>query len=844
MSHLRGSSCQNLVSLAENSSDEDGPSKVPHEPKERLMFVSKFLPLGLMRRRPDGGWDLDVDEESIYIAAKREMEGKWKGGHVIHVGCLPKPVPMEEREQLTKELWNRFAFVPVFVEGVLWHSFYECFCMQCLYPLMHAVLPLAPTSSGRFKQEHWIAFMKVNKEFSNIIGGMMHPRDRDHVWIHDYHLMALPGLLRKRFHGIRCGTFLHITFPSSELFRTFPKREDLIRSMLNADLIGFQSFEYARNFVSCCSRMLNLELKTDSGKLTVDYFGRRVVVRACSTGISPPTFLRCLSQPDTLRRQGELLTDFKDRWVMLGIDYLDAFKGVELKLYAFEALLDQRSDLQGKIVMVQVTDPEMVGWNSDMQELASVIKETVQRINSRWSTKDYTPVLWINRQVGLQERCALFSAADCLVETSTKDGMNLMPYQYVVCRHGEDGKPGIRQSTIVLSEFMGCSAVLSCAITANPWSVDDVADAMLECYSMPEHERSLRHSKHWLIAKSKTAEQWTNAHVADLKAACANHSMMRCYSLGLDAFKVVALDANLRKLPVEALQKVFWCSRQRAILLDYDGTLQEAGKVSMLPSEKALGLLSSLCADKHNIVNIISGRQSSQLQEWFSGVSNLGLYAEHGFSLRTKNTNWKWERLVEAAVDDDEEPLGGWYGAATTPKSSCHSDMRWKEEVESIVQLYTEQTEGSSMEVMESAVVWYYNKADPDLAQLQAKSLMDYLHDKLMGTKAEATHHHGFVEIRSVGVGKKMAVSKFLDYHPDLDFLLCIGQDSSNEGMFVEALKLPTSQTAVYCCTVGQKRGSAPFYLESIEEVFETLSGLTNIREACPSPANKRSSSK
>ncbi|PNH09141.1 putative alpha,alpha-trehalose-phosphate synthase [UDP-forming] 7 [Tetrabaena socialis] len=243
----------------------------------RLLVVSNHLPLRV--KRGATGWEFEWDEDALVGQAK---EGVPTDLEVLYVGSLPVDVALEEQDAVAGELKRLYNCCPVFLEKDLKDKFYKGCCKQQMWPLFHYVLPMSPESSGRFDQEMWQAYVKANKIFCEKVVEES-STDTDYVWIHDYHLLVLPSLLRKRFNRIRCGLFLHSPFPSSEIFRTFPKREEVLRSLLNADLIGFHTFDYARHFLSCCSRMLGLEHETSRGSITIDYYGQFV---GCSPSLS------------------------------------------------------------------------------------------------------------------------------------------------------------------------------------------------------------------------------------------------------------------------------------------------------------------------------------------------------------------------------------------------------------------------------------------------------------------------------------------------------------------------------------------------------------------------------
>lgn len=176
---------------------------------------------------------------------------------------------------MAEELAESHNCYPVFLDAALRERFYKGFCKQQLWPLLHYVLPMSPNSPGRFDADLWQSYVRANRAFAERLVALVR-QSTDIIWVHDYHLLVLPSLLRRHLHKAAIGMFLHSAFPSSEIFRTFPKREELLRSLLNADVLGFHTFDYARHFLSCCSRMLGLEHYTQRGRIMLHYYGRDV----------------------------------------------------------------------------------------------------------------------------------------------------------------------------------------------------------------------------------------------------------------------------------------------------------------------------------------------------------------------------------------------------------------------------------------------------------------------------------------------------------------------------------------------------------------------------------------
>ncbi|KAF8070915.1 TPS5 [Scenedesmus sp. PABB004] len=664
--------------------------------RNRLIIVSNVLPIRA-KRDADGSWEFEWDADALVAQAKEGIPDEFE---VVYVGSLNADVDVMEQEEVSVALKAQHNCAPVFIAPDVKEKYYKGFCKQQLWPLFHYVLPMAPSSAGRFNSELWQAYVKANKSFMEKVVEEC-ASDTDYVWIHDYHLLVLPSLLRKRFNKIRCGLFLHSPFPSSEIFRTFPKREELLRSMLNADLIGFHTFDYARHFLSCASRMLGLEHETLRGAISIEYYGRNVGIKIMPTGVNPQRLLEGFSWPEFQWRRGELVSQYEGRQVLLGVDDLDVFKGIELKLQAFERLLEQHPEWRGKAVLVQITNaPRSSG--KELAELHEAALALVAAINGRWGGPGYTPVAYLERHVPLHERIAFYTIADVAVVTATRDGMNLVPYEYVVCRQGPPG-----------------------------WDPPDhKPGSMLVVSDLPEHRR-LRHEKHWKYVSEHTVGFWASSYIADLARSTKAHVAMKCYGLGLglDTFRLVALDANFKKLEDATLLAGYRSTKRRLLLLDYDGTLIPHRNISAAPPPTVLEVLAKLTADAANEVWVISGRSQSELGGWFEGVLGLGLAAEHGFFIRPP---WR----------------SAWHSRFPL------ADHSWQAMATPILKQYCECTDGSYIEVKASALVWHYGDADPDFGNWQAKELLDHLEDVLSNKPIEVISGNTIVEAKPQGVSK------------------------------------------------------------------------------------------
>jgi len=403
--------------------------------------------------------------------------------------------------------------------------------------------------------------------------------------------------------------------------------------------------------------------------------------------------------------------------------------------------------------------------------------------------------------------------------------MNLTPYEYIVCRQGIPGSEsapevsGPKKSMLVVSEFIGCSPSLSGAIRINPWNIETTAEALNEAISVSEQEKQLRHGKHYRYVSTHDVSYWSRSFVQDLERACKDHFRKPCWGIGLGfGFRVVALDPHFSKLNLDTIVMSYEKAKSRAILLDYDGTLVPQASINKEPSAEIVSIINTLCSDSNNIVSIVSGRSRDSLGPMFASCPKLGLAAEHGYFLR-------WTR--------DEE----WQTITRT------SDFGWMQMAEPVMNLYTEATDGSYIETKETALVWHHQDADPGFGSSQAKEMLDHLESVLANEPVAVKSGQFIVEVKPQGVSKGLVAEKILTLMKEkgrqADFVLCIGDDRSDEDMFeniadVMKRNIVAPKTPLFACTVGQKPSKARFYLDDTFEVVNMLSSLADASDPDP----------
>uniref|UniRef100_A0A0D9XD80 Trehalose 6-phosphate phosphatase n=1 Tax=Leersia perrieri TaxID=77586 RepID=A0A0D9XD80_9ORYZ len=760
----------------ETSNDDD--SVGPASCSLRKIIVSNFLPLNCNKDETTGQWSFSMDDNQLLVQLK---DGFPKGSEVIYVGSLKVEVDPGEQDQLSQKLFREHRCIPTFLPADLQQQFYHRFCKQQLWPLFHYMLPICLDKGELFDRSLFQAYVRANKIFGDKVMEAINSDD-DCVWVHDYHLMLVPTFLRKKLHRIKVGFFLHSPFPSSEIYRTLPSKR---------------------------------------GHIGIEYFGRTVSLKILAVGVHVDRLESMLRLPATISKVREIENKYKGKMVMLGVDDMDIFKGISLKLLGLELLLERTPKLRGKVVLVQIVNPARSN-GKDVEEAINEAISVAERINIKYGSADYKPVILINYPIPSYEKIAYYAASDCCIVNAVRDGMNLIPYEYTVCRQGNEeidklrgvDKSSTHTSTLIVSEFVGCSPSLSGAFRVNPWSTEDVADALYKATDLTQSEKKLRHDKHYRYVSTHDVAYWARSFSQDLERACKDHYSRRCWTTGFGLnFRVIALSPGFRRLSLEHFASSYKKTNRRLIFMDYDGTLVPQSSVNKVPSTELISILTSLCNDPKNCVFIVSGRDRTTLSEWFAPCEKLGIAAEHGFFTRW-NKEAEWE--------------------ANSPAQDCE----WKHIAEPIMDVYKETTDGSSIERKESALVWHFQDADHDFGSCQAKELVSHLERVLANEPVVVKRGHQIVEVKPQGVSKgivvDMVIQTLVNNENAPDFLMCIGNDRSDEDMF-ESINEATSRyvfpTApdVFACSVGQKASKAKYYVDGCSEVIRLLKGVTAI---------------
>jgi trehalose 6-phosphate synthase/phosphatase len=671
-----------------------------------------------------------------------------------------KITPQEKRKistQLAEQNWH-----PVFLSAKDIRNYYDGFCNKTIWPLFH-YFPLHTVYEDRY----WQAYERVNKAFCDAVLKIAEPDDQ--IWVHDYQLMLLPELLRKHLPNAQIGFFLHIPFPSFEMFRLLPWRKEILTGLLGADLIGFHTYDYVRHFLSSAARIVGTE--HSMGTLAV---GNRVVkVDAFPMGIDYEKYSGAVKDSKVGKALTSIRKKVSDKKIIISIDRLDYTKGIFQRLEAFDLFLSQNPKYKKKVTLILVAVPSRTDVG-DYVELRKQVEGLVGRINGEHGTIGWVPVWYLYCFLPFEKLVALYNIADVALVTPLRDGMNLIAKEFIAAK--TDGR-----GVLILSEMAGAAGELGEAIVVNAHNKQAIIDAVKEALEMPVEEQIERNRTMQKRLSRYTVKRWAHDFVEALSGVKKIQQEL----------SICKIDKPLR----EKLMREYAKSSKRLFLLDYDGTLvgfadkpEKAG-----PDKELLALLRTLAASPKNEVVIISGREKATLDYWLGNL-NASLVAEHGAWIKEKKAvDW---RAIEPLLND------------------------WKKAIKPIIELYVDRTPGSFIEEKDFSLVWHFRKSNPELALLRAQELKGAILSLTENMDIGVFEGSKIIEVKNIAINKGQAAKLWIASRK-WGFILAAGDDYTDEDLFAV---LPDN---AYSIRVGFGISKARFNLDSAGDLRLLIEQLT-----------------
>lgn len=730
----------------------------------RIVIVSNRLPVTINRKQgelifyPSAG-GLATGLNSLDSEENQRIWIGWPGQPVKDEGV---------RTSISKK-FKSDGMVPVFLSQEEVELFYEGFSNKTVWPHFHYF-----TQYTVYNDTLWNAYKEANQKFADTV--IENVREGDMVWVQDYQLMLVPGMLREKAPELSIGFFLHIPFPSYEIFRTLPWRDQILKGILGADQIGFHTFGYMRHFLSAVYRIIGVE--HDFGNL---YLENRIInVDVFPMGIDYDKYAHPdmkANVPSGVKEEADFIQNYKEKFnrkLIISIDRLDYSKGIPQRIKAYEHFLRKNPQYHAKVGLILVVVPSRSNVDQ-YQQLKDEIDNLVGRINGEIGTFDWIPIRYYYRSFPFFSLMAMYRTADIALITPLRDGMNLVAKEFVA------SKEASQKGVLILSEMAGASTELSDGIIINPNDQNEIVAALEQALEMPEEDQS-----HALTEMQKKLKKYNVKHWAQNFI----QQQMEVGKLQQDRKTKLLKDKDLEKI-----KKHYQSATNRLLLLDYDGTLVgfKNDPKKAFPDEELRGIVERLLSQSHTKAVIISGRDRYTLGEWFKDTG-IEMVSEHGV--------WLWDgdgwKLNEGVMDN------------------------WKTAIMSILENLVERTPGSFIEEKDYTLAWHYRKIDNELGVNRVREIREELIYYTTNHNLQVLEGNKVVEVRNAGVNKGKAAALWLN-KGEWDFILAIGDDHTDEDTFKAV------PPEAYTIKVGLDRTEADFKVNSVEQARALLDSLSQI---------------
>ncbi|UII79108.1 bifunctional alpha,alpha-trehalose-phosphate synthase (UDP-forming)/trehalose-phosphatase [Flagellimonas sp. CMM7] len=728
----------------------------------KTIIISNRLPVQL--QISDGGLTAIPSVGGLATGMKSVHSGGeslWVGWSGLTDEETPAALEGEIDKALKKHGCAKVNLTEKDIEG-----FYFGFSNRTVWPLFHYFLEYS-----EFELEFWDSYKAVNQKFANAI--IEKSNEEDTIWVHDYQLMLVPQMVKEKRPNTSIGFFLHIPFPSYEIFRTLPWREEILEGLLGSDLIGFHTYDYERHFLSSVRRLLGLEvsfndihldnrvIKVDSFPMGIDY--KKFKDAAISHGKNTKE-----KRSDFQQKLDSHKASAPDTKLILSIDRLDYSKGIAKRINAFEYFLNKYPEYKEKVRLIILAVPSRSNV-PQYQLLKKEIDELVGRINGELSTVNWTPIWYFYRSLPFENLIDLYASSDIAWLTPLRDGMNLVAKEYVATRIDKTG-------VLILSEMAGSAYEMNEALLINPNNFEQQADTLKSAINMPKEEQIARNMFLQNRLERYNVEVWANEFMNSLKQKREV----------IDTFVSQKISENI----LGKIDSQYSKAKKRLLFLDYDGTLvgfhKDPQKAS--PDEELYTLLDKLHNQKDTTLFLISGRDKQTFTQWFV-PKKYNMIVEHGVWISRGGEEFK---LLEKVKGD------------------------WMEKIRPVLESFVDRTPGSFIEEKNYSMAWHYRNTDPDFGTKRATELNTVLTSLIGNDDISVLNGNKVMEVKSSNVNKGRASVRILG-EDNYDFVFAIGDDWTDEFMFQE---LPDSAVTI---KVGLKKTQAKYHVENTKRVRELL---------------------
>lgn len=613
------------------------------------------------------------------------------------IGTISMPsdeVPKHVMDSIADTLSADYNCEAVFPNDITFLGHYKSFCKQILWPTLHYQIPDDPKSKA-FEDHSWGHYRLLNQIVADKVvevyqkeNGDLSPDDPENIiWVHDYHLLLVPKMVREKLPNAKIGLFLHVSFPSSEVFRCFAQRKALLEGMLGASCITFQNEEYVRHFLQTCNRLL----LADTNEFGITYDGKFTMINFIPVGIDAKS-VSDLFAADEVKEWRQMI---RDRWgtqnLIVSRDKLDRLRGIKQKLLAYEKFLHNYPEYVESTVLIQIC----IGSGHD-SEYETEIMQIVSRINALTENISVSqPVVLLQRDIDFEQYLALQGEADIFVVSSMREGLNLTCHEFVMATSE-------KKSPLMLSEFTGSSNLMyhngKGALLVNPWDTKEFGETFLKALTMSKDEKLVRWKNEHETVLKHDSNNWVDTCLSSINESWERDQ--RRNSTSLYPFSSAVFE-HFYSAKEPGSKRLFFLNLETAspITAIYDNksnqakvsaTIAASTKSAFSEPSRISSLLSDLLSDPSNHVYLISFMKRNDLDALYRTVPNLGLIAENGGYIKFVSSK-KWVSIV------DESEV-----------------KRWMPQVSRLVQSKAERLPGAHCEVEDCTVRFHPGTAFTD----------------------------------------------------------------------------------------------------------------------------------
>ena len=798
--------------------------------EDEILMCSFYLPLNIEKDENDNFFFVPTNDalyHTLYRITKEKKNIKWFGSLKNE-----KKISNNEREEIKQLLEEKNMYL-LDIDQDLYSKLIELF-EEIIDPFIHYVCPEPSIREDIMK---YITLWNAYKEYNDLICKtlMNYLNIKTIIYLHDYQFSLVPNKLYSMIkhnddllHNLSIGYFMHSPFPSFDVFKNILYREDILRSLLKCRVLGFHTFDSSLNFLKSSKRVLSINLiSTNEGELAANYLEYNTLIRVKNVSPEIKLLEKDINSGEFKKYYNDLIKKYENKNIFVSLDHMKFLVSIKNKLEGYRKFLkDLRTKASKNVFLLYIRyscDEIDEEGNLILDKNKKVMIEKIDTLTNEIKKEFGNDVIELYKGVvPYKQRLALFACADCFVRTSKKESYSLGLYEFLIIKQLLKKESNI---AYMVSELSGVNTSMGGTIKINPFDYNSISKGFLEaCRQLTPENKSEQYlakiENDYQHAMKSSFKDWFFSFLIDIKNTKLSDD--NTFFMGTDEgfnFKLTRINKNFKKLDKKLISLDYEKSHNRLLFFDYEGTLpstysnqydDEFVSKGCRPTDEIISLLSELTADKRNKVFIVAEKGEGQIKEWFGDVKNLGLGAEHGFKYTVnENEKNKWTKILD------------------------NYDNEWIENCVNIIKPYTERYEGSYLDIKESAVVWYYTDCDQELGKSFASILSSELESLVKEYNLKIVNGKGLIEVIALGINKGYFISYILKKQIKKgripDFILCIGDDISDEKMFdylnrkeVEIKKYCKNVT-LYPITVGKKPSKAKYYVDNPNNVKELI---------------------